>query len=399
MHAEKVSHKILDNACAWMHTSRRNALIVGVLAAIDERRLSVTGIGRAINSTAPEKHCIKRADRLIGNRNLLGEYRDVYQSLAPIIVGPAQRPVILIDWSDLDPYKRHYLLRASLATDGRSLSVYEEVHGLAGKDKPKTHRGFLKQLGKILPSSCRPIIITDAGFRTPWFKMVENMGWDWVGRIRNRHLIRAGTEAEWFDSKSLYGGATGTAKYVGPMQLTRRSPMTCHFVLYKAKPQGRSKITCNGERVRSKHSDQCARREREPWLLATSLAVTSKLSKRVVNLYSTRMQIEESFRDVKSFRFGMGFELNLTRSAERLQVLLLIAMVATLVLWLLGMSARASGQHRQYQANTIKTRQVLSAVYLGLRIANDRRFRFYMDDLKAAGAVLLDIVASHGDGW
>jgi hypothetical protein len=25
MHAEKVSHKILDNACSWMHAARRNA--------------------------------------------------------------------------------------------------------------------------------------------------------------------------------------------------------------------------------------------------------------------------------------------------------------------------------------------------------------------------------------
>jgi hypothetical protein len=111
------------------------------------------------------------------------------------------------------------------------------------------------------------------------------------------------------------------------------------------------------------------------------------------------MQIEESFRDVKSFRFGMGFELNLTRCAERLEVLLLVAMLATVVAWLLGMSARASRQYRQYQANTIKTRHVLLAVYLGLRVANDRRFRFHADDINAVGSVLVDIVVSHANGW
>jgi hypothetical protein len=116
------------------------------------------------------------------------------------------------------------------------------------------------------------------------------------------------------------------------MELARSSPLRCHFVLYQGKPKGRSKITSHGKRARSKHSEQCARREREPCLLATSLPATSTLAKQIVKLYRTRMQSEESFRDVKSVRFGIGFELNLTRSVDRLQILLLVAMIATFVL-------------------------------------------------------------------
>lgn len=399
MHARKVCHNVLENACAWMHAGRRGALTEGVLAAINERRLSVTGLGRAIDSEAKEKNCIKRADRLIGNAQLFREYRDVYCSFARLIIGAVKRPVVLVDWSDLDPYKRHYLLRASAAMDGRSLTLYEEVHTLKTKEKPTTHRIFLKRLKAILPEGCRPIIVTDAGFRTPWFKLVEKMDWDWVGRIRNRHMLRYSENDEWFDSKTLYGMATSTPKYIGTMQMTRNSPLHCHFVLYKGKPRGRSKITCNGNRARSKHSEQCARRERDPWLLASSLPVSSKLARRVVEIYSTRMQIEESFRDVKSIRFGIGFELQLSRSAQRLQVLLLIAMIAHFVLWLLGTAARNSQQHLQYQANTVKTRHVLSAIYLGLRVANDRRFRFCLEELSAAATILLDTVRKHGEGW
>ena len=399
MHARKVSHKILENACAWMHAARRKVLMEGVLAAIDERRLSVTGLGRAIDSAAKEKNCIKRADRLIGNEHLYREAHDVYFAFTRLIIGTIQRPVLLIDWSDLDPYKRHYLLRASVAMDGRSLTLYEEVHTLKTKEKPTTHRIFLTRLKAILPERCRPIVVTDAGFRTPWFKLVEKMGWDWVGRIRNRHMLRYSEHDAWFDSKKLYDMATSTPKYLGTMQMTRKSPLHCHFVLYKGKPKGRSKITCNGNRARSKHSEQCARREKEPWLLASSLPVSSKLARRVVELYSARMQIEESFRDVKSMRFGIGFELQLTRSAERLQVLLLIAMIAHFVLWLLGMAARNSHQHLQYQANTVKDRHVLSAIYLGLLVANDRRFIFSLDELSAVATILLATVRKHGEGW
>ena len=399
MHAQKLSHKILDDACSWMHQSRRRALNELVLAAIGGRRLSVTGLGRAIDSDAQEKHCIKRADRLIGNEHLYREFPEVYASLTRIIIGNAKRPVILVDWSDLDPYKKHYLLRASVAVDGRSLSLYEEVHGLCHKEKPATHRAFLNKLKRMLPDGCRPTVVTDAGFRTPWFKLVEEMGWDWVGRLRNRHLVRAGEDEAWFRSKDLYENATLTPKYLGLMQLTRRSPVQCHFVLYKGKPKGRCKITCNGERARSRYSEKCAQRGREPWLLVTSLPATSKVAKKVVEIYSARMQIEESFRDIKSIRFGIGFELNLTRSNKRLQVLLLIAMIATFVLWLLGMAARRSEQHLQYQANTVKDRHVLSAVYLGLRVAYDRRFKFTLGQLKPVVHILHEAVLKHGYGW
>ncbi|NOR51829.1 MAG: IS4 family transposase [Gammaproteobacteria bacterium] len=302
MHALKVSHNILDNACAWMHSARREALAVIVSAAIKERRLSVTGLGRAIDSDSMEKHCIKRSDRLIGSKHLYHEFQDVYRSFSLIILGTVQRPVILVDWSDLDPYKRHFLLRASVAVDGRALTLYEEVHELSTKEKPKAHRAFLNKLKAMLPNGCHPIIVSDAGFRTPWFKMVAKLGWDWVGRLRNRHLVRTSEDEAWFHCKALYEHASTTPKYLGMMALTKRSPTTCHFVLYKGKPKGRSKITCDGKRARSAHSEQCAKREREPWLLVTSLPVTLKLEKKVVNIYSTRMQIEESFRDVKSIR-------------------------------------------------------------------------------------------------
>lgn len=399
MHAEKVSHKLLENACAWMHTTRRRSLEVNVLAAIRERRLSVTGLGRAINSEAREKHCIKRADRLIGNSHLHQEHHDVYLSFSRLILGTVQRPVILIDWSDLDGSKEQFLLRAAVAVDGRSLSLYEEVHGPDTKEKPVVHRRFLRRLKALLPDVCCPILVTDAGFRTPWFKLVEKMGWDWVGRLRNRHLVRESEQDNWFRSNELFALATTTPKYLGKMQLTRREPITCHFVLYKGKSKGRSKLTLTGERARSAKSERCATREREPWLLVTSLPATSKLTKRVVNIYKTRMQVEEAFRDVKSVRYGIGFELNRSRSLKRLQLLLLVAMIATFVLWLLGISARLTNQHLQYQANSIKNRNMLSVIYLGLRIAGDPRFRFELDKLPCLAEVLHETIRKHGEGW
>ena len=203
MQARQVLHKLLQKVCAEMHKLRRTALFVNVMAALHGEVLTVTHLGRAIRSEANEKHCIKRADRLLSNRRLQGEREEIYSALTQQLIGTKQRPVIIVDWSDMDECKRHFLLRASVPIEGRSLTLYEEVHTVKSKEKPKVHEHFLQTLQKMLPPHCRPILVTDAGFRTPWFKQVEALGWDWVGRIRNRHEVHLAGETQWIPCKSL----------------------------------------------------------------------------------------------------------------------------------------------------------------------------------------------------
>ena len=111
----------------------------------------------------------------------------------------------------------------------------------------------------------------------------------------------------------------------------------------------------------------------EPWLLATSLPLSSKLAKRVVRLYSQRMQIEEAFRDLKCTRFGLGLDHHVCKNVQRLAILLLIAMLALFVAWLMGKALELTGKHRDYQANTVRDRTVLSSIFLGLRVIDDHR--------------------------
>jgi hypothetical protein len=319
-----------------MHKTRLTALDECLLAAIDARRLSVTGIGRAINGSAKEKHCIKRADRLLSNHHLAAQREDIYQAMVMLMIGSIQRPVVLVDWSDLDTNKRHFLIRAAVAIEGRSHTLYEEVHTIKTKEKPSTHKTFMNKLKAMLPPSCRPIIVTDGGFKVPWFKMIVSLGWDYVGRIRGRTMYRENEVSDWDYIKNLYPKASTTARYIGCKEMTRSNPLACHLVLYKGKAKGRHKLNCAGVRTRSKHSEVHSEKEKEPWILATSLPATSKLAKKVVKLYATRMQLEEAFRDIKSYRYGAGLELNMTRDQRRLQILMLIGMLATLVLWILG---------------------------------------------------------------
>lgn len=83
-----------------------------------------------------------------------------------------------------------------------------------------------------------------------------------------------------------------------------------------------------------------------------------------MKLYSRRMQIEQNFRDEKSERFGFGLRASYSRSAGRLSVLSLLATLSTIVLWLIEYHAENTGLHLRYQANSIKSRRVISYLTL-----------------------------------
>ena len=384
MQAQQVLHKILMNTCANMHKMRRDALQTNVLAALTGRRLTVTDLGRSISSNTTQKHAIKRADRLLSNVHLHKECTSIQQSLARQLIGSQKRPIILIDWSDLDEYKQHFLLRAALAVDGRSMTLYDQVHTMKTKEKWLTHQQFLFQLKTLLPDDCKPILVTDAGFRITWFKLVESMEWDWVGRVRNRLYMHWTQGGPWFKSKQCFEKATSRPTYLGEGILTRANQFSCHLVLYKGKRQGRKDKTRLGEVAKNKRSRQHATGQREPWLLATSLQNSSTIAKKVVRLYRLRMQIEEGFRDIKSHRFGLSLTYHRTSSIKRLQILLLIATLAIVVLWLLGMAMVLMEKHYQFQANSIRKRKVLSVVFIGLQVIHNTKTRLSKDDIDAA---------------
>ncbi len=95
----------------------------------------------------------------------------------------------------------------------------------------------------------------------------------------------------------------------------------------------------------------------------------------IVALYARRMQIEENFRDSKSLPFGMGAEIGRSRTALRLQALLLIATMASFLLWHLGQLAEAEGLHRRYKVTT-RTARELSIVTLAILLCIDRIINF-----------------------
>lgn len=57
------------------------------------------------------------------------------------------------------------MLKAALPVGGRAISLYERVFPFKRYNSPGAHLEFLRHLRSILPEGCRPILVTDAGFR------------------------------------------------------------------------------------------------------------------------------------------------------------------------------------------------------------------------------------------
>lgn len=344
MHAATVLQTVLVPVFPRLDKRNFYNLITACRACLCGRRLTLMELARhwpgAMRVAAP----LKRVDRLLSNRQMHSARFRIYQAVALWIIRQPQ-PVIIVDWSELTGDGRWQLLRASVALKGRSLTLYEEAHSQRVLSSPRVHKAFVKRLKALLPASCQPIVVTDAGFHTPWFREVEAAGWLWMGRVRG--TIKACIVdddkplAPFLPVRDYFHGATRKAEALGQHRLTQRSAMPCWLVRVKRQAQGRHALRQRDrQRAGGGKTSHMARSQTEPWVLACSPELADYSPSRLVRLYGRRMQIEASFRDLKSHHFGCSFEDTQTRKGPRLEMLLLIHMLATLVAWLAGLASR-----------------------------------------------------------
>ncbi len=204
---------LLKEKLPEIHATRFTALMAAVEAGLKGASVSITTLGRGLSGPAYIKHKIKRMDRLTGNRHLNTERTAVYGAMVEWLLQALPMPLILVDWSPLTADQHQQLLRAALPTGGRSVTLYEEIHPLKKLGNRQVQQQFLTRLQALLPANVTPIIIADSGFRIPFFREVDRLGWHWLGRIRNRDFIAwADRPNDWMAAKSLYTKATRKPK-------------------------------------------------------------------------------------------------------------------------------------------------------------------------------------------
>lgn len=364
MHVKGFLHKLLGSV---IHKSRVKVLSEVVLAAILTKELMLTKLGRGLASNIQERSGIQKVNRLLGNKNLYLEQKIIAKSIAALLIGNKKYPEIIVDWSKY-PNSEDAILRAALAVEGRALTLYEERHPIKKMGNRKVQINFLKILKEeIIETNCKPIIVTDAGFHNDWFKEVLKLGWDYVGRVRGIRKYRRPDNERFILCSNLFKQASHKVKSLGKLILTRKNPTESYFYLVKGKLKGRKARTKSGKVRRDKDSKAYSRTHREPWLLASSLKGRNA-AKKVERIYSYRMTIEEAFRDLKSSRYGFGLNEGKTKIKKRRNILLLIAMLASLIAWLTGLAGEKMKLQYQFQSNSIKNRRVISLFYLGCQL-------------------------------
>ena len=364
MRVNKLLHTTFQNASNLIDKRISKALFSCVDSVFNGAYLSISSLGRHLDGSAQTKNKIKRVDRLLSNSSLQSHFSFFYKDMTKLLITQNKRPLILVDGSLLSACGQYQFMSASIPLGGRSLPILEQAFLRDNIMKECSHKDFLGRLKMVLPDDCKPIIVTDAGFKNPWFSQVQSMGWDYVGRSVSSVLYLTDSDNKWLPIRELYSEAVSKAEFIATTKVSKTTPLLHSIYRYKEKAKGRIKKNVNGSRSQAAPDKKQANRAKQPWVLFTSLPTEEYQPKDIINIYKKRMQIEEAFRDLKDDHHGLGLIYNRSRDNDKITVALLIGAIARFLLWALGLAAKQRNYHQSYQANTIRTRNVLSVFLL-----------------------------------
>ena len=369
MHTLNIVTRIMQCCLPLMHAARWRALRDTAVSAVNGKALSLAALALGAPRATSVRHRVKCVDRLLGNAHLETHRFDLYAALARQWLTDLPRLPVVVDWSSLTADMQWHWLRASVVCDGRSITLYEEVHPRKHLGSLAVHTRFIQRLARLLPPCARlPIVMTDAGFHNPWFRLIAAQGWLWVGRVRNRDFVRNNVSEDWFPAKQLYGQACAVAADLGAFETVRNRPLRCRLVLVKHAPKGRKHRYASGKEQKNSTAKKCASRYREPWLLSCSPGLGHPGAEAIAGLYAQRMRIEEEFRDTKNSVLGAGLSLSRSQGQQRLQALLLIGHIARMARRLIGEAAKDAQLRMQLMSTGRKDRAELSVMTLAKRV-------------------------------
>jgi hypothetical protein len=172
-------------------------------------------------------------------------------------------------------------------------------------------------------------VLADRGFGDQkLYALLQTLGWDFV--IRFRGVIQV---------ESADGERKPAAKWLPP---SGRATMIRGARVTRTRAKVPAVVVVHAPRMK------------EAWCLATTLSDAKAAD--IVKLYGRRFTIEETFRDQKNLRFGLGLSATHIGSTDRRDRLLLLAAIAQALLTLLGAAGEECGLDRLMKTNTSKKR-------------------------------------------
>jgi hypothetical protein len=117
-----------------------------------------------------------------------------------------------------------------------------------------------------LDDNVKPIIVTDARFKTSWFRAVLGHGWDYLGKTRHPTFFSLDKGKKWQCISKFYKRATTRPK-ARSSSVNRTNPLKCQFIVYKQAPQYRNDLNRYGKSRQSTNGKKYAKAATDPWLL------------------------------------------------------------------------------------------------------------------------------------
>lgn len=314
-----------------LHARRVLSLANGVTGVLRAAVLSVHAIGEGYAEVARTKprFGVKQVDRFLSNTAI--DVARLTPSWAKFVIGARKEIVVALDWTDFEKDDHATLCAYVVTSHGRATPLTWKTvkkSTLAGRRNDYEY-DVIERLHDAIPRDVDVTLLADRAFGDQkLYALLSSLGWDYVIRFRGVILVEdaAGTQKpaqEWLPR-------TGRATMLKDVRVTNdRAPVPAVVVVHQAKM-------------------------REPWCLATSLA--ERKATEIVALYSKRFTIEETFRDAKDLRFGMGLSATHIRDAGRRDRLLLLAAIAHALLTLLGAASEKTGMDAYLKVNTAKKR-------------------------------------------
>jgi hypothetical protein len=247
------------------------------------------------------------------------------------VVGDRKEIVLALDWTEFDADDHATLAGYLITSHGRAtpliwMTVRKST--LEGKRNDYEYR-LLERMHECVAADVKITVLADRGFGDQkLYRFLQTLGWDFVIRFRGAIQVES-TDGE-RKPATKWLPPSGRATMIRGARVTRtRAEVPAVVVVH-------------------------APRMKEAWCLATTLSDAKAAD--VVKLYGRRFTIEETFRDQKNLRFGLGLSATHIGSADRRDRLLLLAAIAQALLTLLGAAGEECGLDRLMKTNTAKKR-------------------------------------------
>ena len=321
--------QVTDNE---LHSKLAGSLEDGVLGVMQAGSLGVTIIGAALATSQglDPKHATKQVDRLLSNPKLQLEQLDV--PWTRFVLGERKDVVVALDWTE---YARdgHSVLAANvITTHGRATPLcWKTVTSaeLSDGGRIDAEDTLLLRLRSAIPEDVRVTIVADRGFgATSLYKFLNEETWHFVIRFRQGIKVRVAKRPLQAAAKLVSPG--GRARLWKNVGVTSKEHPVAGIVTVKAKGM------------------------KAPWCLATNR--TDLTASQIVAMYGRRFTIEETFRDAKNPRYGLGLSDVRIKRTDRRDRLIMLASLAQALLTVLGAASEATGLDRVLKSNTVTKR-------------------------------------------